>query len=238
MALHAGEGRLVAGEPFCPQALRDFFLSKVLPSRKLSWVGKLNERSQKIYFPVFQCARAPCCCRHSEHSRTLLVQKASRSAAFLEMFWARFCCCAGVFRLTFLFSSLTMYSLTKRAWIFSMIACWERDGGHPSIFCLWTKQTVCVDVGQKRFGCCKTCHTKCLLLITREEQCWLPASPWLVTGHPRCREFLCIQSNELCKFPNVVSFWEEWKVQKTCVREEAAVLHRNRNSCCFSCSSL
>lgn len=149
MCFQAGSVRLLTGEPFCLQALRALFLPKVLPSRKLSWIEKVNKSSQN-YFPVFQCVCALCWHVRGKHSRTLLVQKASKSAAFLEMCWARVCCCAGVFRLTFLFSSLTMYSLTKRAWIFSTIACWEREEGiiiHLSF--AWGHNKPCVRMEEK-----------------------------------------------------------------------------------------
>ena len=36
ITLQPGQGRLVAGEPSCPQALGDLFLPNVLPSRKQS----------------------------------------------------------------------------------------------------------------------------------------------------------------------------------------------------------
>lgn len=189
MSLHAGRGRLLTGQPFCLQALlRDLFLPKVLPCRKLSWVEKVNRSSQN-YFPVFQCVCALWCV-HGKHSRTLLVQKASRSAAFLEICWARVCCCAGVFRLTFLFSSLTMYSLTKRAWIFSTIACWEREEGITIHFsfawgyksCVWMEDQTILAVR----------HAPPMPAVNYTAGTALVASlPRLVTTHPRCWEFLC-----------------------------------------------
>lgn len=191
MCFQAGSARLLTGEPFCLQALRDLFLPKVLPSRKLSWIEKVNKSSQN-YFPVFQCVCALCWRVRGKHSRTLLVQKASKSAAFLEMCWARVCCCAGVFRLTFLFSSLTMYSLTKRAWIFSTIACWEREEGiiiHLSF--AWGHNKPCVRMEEKTILAAVR-HAPPMPAADYTAGTALVANfPRLVTPHPGCWEFLC-----------------------------------------------
>lgn len=139
-------------------------------------------------------------CSWQEHSRTLLVQKASRSAAFLEMCWARVCCCAGVFRLTFLFSSLTMYSLTKRAWIFSTIAWWE--GGEGIIIHLsfaWGPNKPCVWMDDKTIlGAVR--HAPPMPAADYTAGTSLVANlPRLVTPHPRCWEFLCALSMGISK---------------------------------------
>lgn len=189
-----GRGRLLTvWGTLCLQACRDHFLPKALPSRKLDWVEKVNKSSQN-YFPVFQCVCALCWHAQGKHSRTLLVQKVSRTAAFLEMCWARVCCCAGVFRLTFLFSSLTMYSLTKRAWTFSTIACREGEEGiiiHLSFAWGHNKPWVWMEdkttLGAVSLGAAPPMPAADYTAGTA-----LVASlPRPVTAHPRCWEFLC-----------------------------------------------
>lgn len=57
-----------------------------------------------------------------------------------------------------------------------------KGGGnhHPSLFCLGTQQTMCAEGGKNHPGCCETPH-QCLLLITQQEQPWLPTSQdWLL----------------------------------------------------------